>query len=226
MKTTIYTINGDVAKENVVINESIFNTTVDEALLHQSVRIFEANQRTLAAHVRDRREVRGGGKKPWRQKGTGRARAGSNRSPLWIGGGKAHGARNTRSYKGILTRNMRQLALFGTLTRKLADKELFVVESLGNAQTPLKTKTVHDRLASFVQARGHKGSFEGTSIAIITNDRDDAMKRATRNIPNVTIAHPTSLHPHLLLTHRYVIVTTAALETINAIFSQREAAQA
>src|SRR5207244_4311391 len=99
-------------------------------LVHQVVTSMQANARTSVAHTKDRGEVRGGGKKPWQQKGTGRARHGSSRSPIWKGGGVAHGPRNEKVYTKRITQQMRQKALLVTLSRKMRDGEIIFVDAL------------------------------------------------------------------------------------------------
>ena len=224
MNTKLYTIDGGVAKDGFQLDESVFGANANMDLIHQSIRIYEGNQRTNAAHVKDRAEVRGGGRKPWRQKGTGRARAGSNRSPIWIGGGKSHGARNEKSYKGTLPKKMRQAALRGTLTEKLAAKELFVVEAIAIPDT--KTKQAYELLAGFLLKQGSKRTFDATRVLIVTQGTDESLKRATKNLKNVTVTSVSSINPYLLLTNKYVIVTKGALETIHQTFGNQPATRA
>src|SRR5271167_3601336 len=109
---------------------AVFGARWNSVLVKQVLEAQSANKRSPWAHTKDRSEVRGGGKKPWAQKGTGRARHGSTRSPIWIGGGKAHGPRNDRDYSQKVNKKMKRTALFSVLSRKAKDGEVKVFESL------------------------------------------------------------------------------------------------
>jgi len=124
----VYQQDGTV-KGEIELPESVFDSEVNEALLHQVITQYLANQRQGTAKTKGRAEVRGGGKKPWRQKGTGRARVGSNRSPLWVGGGKAFGP-DPRDYSSTIPRKMRKLALISALSSRAKDEKVLVIDSL------------------------------------------------------------------------------------------------
>ena len=130
MKTDIYSKEGKKTG-SVELPENIFGVAWNNSLMYQVVTVMQANARTPVAHTKDRGDVRGGGKKPWQQKGTGRARHGSIRSPIWKGGGVTHGPRNEKVYARELPKKMRAKALFMALSRKLKDGELIFVDSLG-----------------------------------------------------------------------------------------------
>src|SRR3990167_5939340 len=123
MKSDVYNAQGKKAG-SVELPESVFGVKWNDSLMHQVVTSMQANARPSVAHTKSRGEVRGGGKKPWRQKGTGRARHGSSRSPIWKGGGVTHGPRNEKVYTRAIPRNMRAKALFMALSRKLNDNEI------------------------------------------------------------------------------------------------------
>ncbi len=129
MKVPVLNQKGEKVKE-IVLPEEIFNVEINQDLVHQVVLSQRANQRQGSAHTKDRSEVRGGGRKPWRQKGTGRARHGSIRSPLWKGGGVTFGPRNEKSYKKRIPQEMKRKALFMVLSGKLKDNEIFFVDDL------------------------------------------------------------------------------------------------
>ena len=219
MKSTLYTIDGAVSNDNYQIDDSVFAVAPNHDVIHQSVKVFQSNQRTKSAHAKDRAEVRGGGRKPWRQKGTGRARAGSTRSPLWIGGGKSFGPRNEKSYKGVMPKKMRRIALSGALSAKLASNTMFVVESLPLKEA--KTKQAHELLAGFIKKQGFEGSFEKANVLVVLDAADESrmnLKRATKNLPNVTVTAVDSLHPYLLLTNQYVIIVKQAIDALHERF--------
>jgi large subunit ribosomal protein L4 len=129
MEATLYNSKGEKTGK-VTLPESIFGLPWNADLVHQVVTSMADNARTPTAHTKDRGEVRGGGKKPWKQKGTGRARHGSSRSPIWKGGGVAHGPRNDKDYARKVNQKMKQKALLVALSRKMKDGELIFVESL------------------------------------------------------------------------------------------------
>jgi large subunit ribosomal protein L4 len=129
MKVPVLNQKGEKVKE-IVLPEEIFNVEINQDLVHQVVLSQRANQRQGSAHTKDRSEVRGGGRKPWRQKGTGRARHGSIRSPLWKGGGVTFGPRNKKNYKKKIPQVMKRKALFMVLSGKLKDNEIFFIDDL------------------------------------------------------------------------------------------------
>src|SRR5580698_578627 len=150
MKTDIYNLKNEVVGQ-VELPSEIFGVKWREALVKQVLDAQSANRRQPWAHVRDRSEVRGGGRKPWRQKGTGRARHGSTRSPIWVGGGKAHGPRNDRDYSQKVNKKMKRAALFSVLSKKAKDGELKIFESL-TIEAP-KTKSIAPSLKAILAPR-------------------------------------------------------------------------
>jgi large subunit ribosomal protein L4 len=127
MEAKIYNIQGKEAG-NITLPENIFGLPWNADLVHQVVTAMQANARGPVAHTKDRGEVRGGGRKPWQQKGTGRARHGSIRSPIWKGGGITHGPRNDKIYAQKVNRQARQKALLVALSRKYKDGEIVFVD--------------------------------------------------------------------------------------------------
>jgi large subunit ribosomal protein L4 len=129
METKLYNMQGKEAGK-VSVPEAIFGLPWNADLVHQVVESMRSNARAGTAHTKDRGEVRGGGRKPWQQKGTGRARHGSSRSPIWKGGGVAHGPRSDKSYTRTINRSMRHKALLVALSRKYKDGEVVFVDKL------------------------------------------------------------------------------------------------
>jgi len=138
MKAKLYQQNGTV-KGDYDLPDAVFGAEVNEHLMHQVVVQLQANQRQGTSKTKGRSEVSGGGRKPWRQKGTGRARAGSNTSPIWVRGGKAHGP-DPRDYYTVIPRKMKRMALASALSSRAKDEKVMIVESI-SCDAP-KTKTI------------------------------------------------------------------------------------
>ena len=129
LKIKVYNQSATAVKD-LELADKIFGVEANNELLHQAVVAQMANARQVLAHTKDRSEVRGGGKKPWKQKGTGRARSGSNRSPIWIGGGVTFGPTKDRNFKKKINQKMKQKALFMAFSDKLATNSLVILDSL------------------------------------------------------------------------------------------------
>lgn len=128
MEAIVYNKNGKEAGK-IALNDKVFGVAWNADLVHQVATAMMSNRRAGTAHTKDRSEVSGTGKKPWRQKGTGRARHGSKRSPIWVGGGVAHGPRSDKNYEKKLTKKMKAKALMTLLSRKLKDGQILFVDS-------------------------------------------------------------------------------------------------
>src|SRR5437868_4100503 len=141
MKADVYNLNNEVVG-TVELPENIFGARWNSVLVKQVLEAQLANRRIPWAHTKSRGEVRGGGKKPWRQKGTGRARHGSTRSPLWVGGGVTHGPRNDKNFERKVNAKMKAKALYTILSRKLKDGEVVFIDSLSLSQPKAKEAKV------------------------------------------------------------------------------------
>ena len=202
----VYDITGAKTSE-MELNDSVFGVEVNEAVLHQAVVMQLASQRLGTASTKTRGFVRGGGKKPWKQKGTGRARAGSIRSPLWVGGGTVFGP-HPRSYAFRMPRKQRRLAIKSALTAKLQDGELVVLDTI-NFDAP-KTKNVLKLMSDFNVAN--------KKILIVTADMLENVEKSARNIPGVkAIPASSSLNVYDLLYHDKVFVTKEAITRIEEV---------
>ncbi|EIW16550.1 MULTISPECIES: 50S ribosomal protein L4 [Pelosinus] len=207
-KVAVYDITGAKTGE-LELNDSVFGVEVNEAVLHQAVVMQLASQRLGTASTKTRGLVRGGGRKPWKQKGTGRARAGSTRSPIWVGGGTTFGPQ-PRSYAFRMPRKQRRLAIKSALTAKLQDGELVVVDSI--AFDAPKTKNVINMLSGFDAA--NKKSL------IITGEVIENVEKSARNIPGVkAIPASSSLNVYDLLYHDKVFVTKEAITRIEEVLA-------
>jgi large subunit ribosomal protein L4 len=220
MKTSLYNLENK-AVGDLEVSEAVFGETWRPALVQQAIVTQLANRRRPWAHVKDRSEVRGGGKKPWRQKGTGRARHGSIRSPLWAGGGKAHGPRNDKDYSKKLNKKMRQLALRSVLSKKLKNDELRFVESLAIAAP--KTKTAVAALKAFgpqASAKGGSSSRGKRWDVLFVPDRENkALGRAVANLPKTKVLDPGSLNVYDILNYKRILIDRSALPVIERHYS-------
>ena len=204
----VYDITGAKTSE-LELNDSVFGVDVNEAVLHQAVVMQLASQRLGTASTKTRGFVRGGGKKPWKQKGTGRARAGSIRSPLWVGGGTVFGP-HPRSYAFRMTRKQRRLAIKCALTAKLQDGELVVLDGI-NFDAP-KTKSVLKLMSDF--------NVSNKKVLIVTAEMVENVEKSARNIPGVkAIPASSSLNVYDLLYHDKVFVTKEAITRIEEVLA-------
>lgn len=205
METTIYTTQGKKAG-TVSLPEAIFGVKWNDSLMHQVVTSMQDNARTPVAHVKDRGEVRGGGKKPWKQKGTGRARHGSIRSPLWVGGGVTHGPRNEKDYSREIPKKMRAKALFMALSKKHQDGQIIFVDTLG-IDAP-KTAAAKKALVMLAKNEGfEKLATKKRNTAVVASpDMTDAIQKSFSNLGNVKVRSVRDLNPVSVLGATYLII--------------------
>ncbi len=181
---------------------AIFNEPLRRALLSDVVRMQMAGRRAGTAATKTRGEVRGGGKKPWKQKGTGRARAGSTRSPLWPGGAIIFGPQ-PRDYSYDMPKQARRTALRSALAQKLREERLTIIDRIEFTET--KTK----QFVSMLQALGIDDS-----VLVVIDDVDMRVELAGRNVPNAKVLRAAGLNVYDLLRYHHLVVTKAALERI------------
>ena len=191
----------------ISLNDEFFNVEMNAGLLHQAVVLQLASQRLGTHATKTRGLVRGGGRKPWRQKGTGRARAGSTRSPLWVGGGTVFGP-HPRKYGFTMPRKQRRLALKCALSDKVASGDFIVLDDL-QFDAP-KTKSVVKMLGDF--------GIDAKSL-IITLDENENVERSARNIPGVKAINTTGLNVYDILNHTKLFITKAAIERIEEVLA-------
>lgn len=189
----------------VELDKKVFSGEVNEAILHQVIRMYEANQRQGTADTKTRSEVRGGGKKPWKQKGTGRARAGTNRSPLWKGGGKVFGP-HPRDYSYSVPKSVKRLALISSLNAKVNDNDMIVLEDL-KLEKP-KTKEFAAMLGKIKAEQ---------KPMIVLESKDQAVVRASRNIGNLLLRDYKALNAYEILKQKKVVITHKALEALTKL---------
>lgn len=195
-------------KGSLKLPESIFGLPWNSDLVHQVTTSYMSNKRTPVAHTKDRAEVAGGGKKPWRQKGTGRARHGSIRSPLWRGGGITFGPTNERNYDKKVNKKMKTKALFIVLSKKFRDGEVFFVEDF-KVNEP-KTAVARETLAALSKASGLGSllSKKKNSASILLNVKDADVERAMANFSNIEVGEVRNLSILDILTVKNIIIST------------------
>ena len=204
---TLYNVAGQAAGE-IKLNDSVFGVEYNEAVIHQAVVRQMANERLGTHATLTRGLVRGGGKKPWRQKGTGRARVGSIRSPLWVGGGTVFGP-TPRSHAKSMNRKARQLAVKSALSEKLRSNEIVVLDKIGFAAP--KTKDAIKMLAAF--------NVEGKALII---DGDESVMNtvlSARNIPGVKAIAPSGINIYDLVHYTKLFITKSAVEKIEEVLA-------
>lgn len=199
----------------IALPESVFALPWNAALIHQVVTAMQANARTSVAHVKTRGEVRGGGKKPWQQKGTGRARHGSTRSPIWVGGGVTHGPRNDKDYGKKINKKMSAKALFIALSRKFKDAETLFVDEM--RFTAPKAKDAHTILSALSGISGYeKIAHANNAVLIAVPEANESLSKSFRNFGNVKVSTIARINPVEVLQYKHVIFTNpeSALEAL------------
>jgi large subunit ribosomal protein L4 len=204
MQVPVYNVQGEQVSETE-LRDDIFAVAVNKALMHQALLRQLANARLGTHKAKSRGEVRGGGRKPWRQKGTGRARQGSIRAPHWRGGGTVFGP-TPRSYEQKMPRKMRRQALRSALSVKASGAQVMVLDSLDMSEP--KTKEV----LGILQNLGID-----SSALILLPQRDEAILRSVRNLPEVRTLVAQYLNVRDLLKYDYILVPLASLEVIEGI---------
>jgi len=214
MKIAVYNQKGKEIGKTLLPKE-IFAVSLNSDLLHQVVVSQMANRRRTIAHTKTRAEVSGGGRKPWRQKGTGRARHGSIRSPIWKGGGVTFGPRKEKVFKKRVPKKMRRKALFMTLSVKVKKKLLFVLDKL-DIKEP-KTKQISKILENL---RSKIENFEKGSVLIALAEKDEKIILAARNIPKTNTMLARDLNVLDLLSFKYLILPKESVKVIKETFSK------
>ncbi len=206
MEAQIYN-NKAEAVGTVKLDERFFGLSWNADLVHQVIRSLQANRRLKVAFVKGRGDVRGGGKKPWRQKGTGRARHGSIRSPIWIGGGVTHGPTAERDYHQKINQKAKTRALFVILSKKLKDGEMLLLDKLFSVSVP-KTKLaqgVIDKLATITGFE--KISYRsGRRLLLVTPSKDAVAVKSFANLQSAKVMEARDLNPLDLATYKYTII--------------------
>lgn len=185
--------------------ESVFGLGWNSDLVHQVITSLETSKRSAIAHAKGRGEVSGGGKKPWKQKGTGRARHGSIRSPIWKGGGVAHGPNKEENFTRKVNKKMKTKALFTILSRKAREEKVVLLDSLKH-DAP-KTKEAAATLKNLSAQKGMSSLSwkNGSRALVLLPNRDTTVKRSFRNIPSVEVEEIRNINPVDALKYQYVV---------------------
>lgn len=204
LEATIYTQAGKESGK-VTLPEAMFDAPWNADLVTQVIQSMQGNARRGTAHAKDRSEVRGGGRKPWRQKGTGRARHGSRRSPIWVGGGVTHGPRNEKDYTRKINKKMKEKALWTVLSAKLRDGEVFFVDAL-SFDNP-KTKEAKEVLKNIAKVSDSTLATKRKNAAVIAvPEKNEMIEKSFANIKSVLVDEVRMLNPLDLLNNKYLVL--------------------
>jgi len=209
MKTKVYNLEGK-SSSDVELNDKVFGVEVKPEVVHEVFVAISNNKRQPWAHTKDKSEVSGGGRKPWKQKGTGRARHGSNRSPIWVGGGITFGPRNERNYKTKINKKTRRLALKMTLSDRFKSKALWVMDNFDFSEP--KTKVFVDFLS--------KLPAEQKTFLILTDEKDDKLMKMTDNLEKIDVMRAGDVNVYTLLNHQGLIMSKDAVAKLEEILTK------
>jgi len=206
MKVDVYTLTGKKTSETVELPAEIFEAPVNVDLMHQAYMRQLSNARRGTHSTKGRSEVRGGGSKPWRQKGTGRARQGSNRAAQWVGGGKVHTPK-PRSYEKTMPRKMRRAALRSALSVKAAEQEIVIVDEL-KLKEP-KTKEMHTALQKLLG--------EGSALILLPEkgENEELVARSTRNLPYAKTLLASYINVRDLLGYDKIVIPASVIDVLS-----------
>ena len=218
MKVNVYTMEGKVAK-TLEVPENIFGAEWNADLVSQVLYSQASNRRAGTAHTKNRAEVRGSHKKPWAQKGSGRARHGSAQSPLWKGGGVTFGPRNDKNYKKTIPRKMMASALFSLLSAKVKAGKVIFVDTVSTETG--KTKDADMAMKGLTTIEGFKTLCykKPNNVYMTVKKGEDIVKRAFRNLPYMTLHNMDDLNPLDLANTRYLVIANPE-ETIAYLSSK------
>lgn len=219
-EAVVWSAKGEKAG-TVSLPAEVFGARWNADLVHQVVVGMQANARPVVANTKFRSEVSGGGKKPWKQKGTGRARHGSTRSPIWVGGGTTHGPRAERDYSVKINKKMRTAALFSVLSRKLKDGEVIFVESFAFGAPKTKdAKAALSMLAKAADAPALTGKRVNSALIALSSN-DATAKKSFRNIGNVISEEVRNLNVADVLSKKYLVIENPT-ESIAVLSGKRK----
>jgi large subunit ribosomal protein L4 len=202
VKVAVYNQTGKKI-EDLELNEAVFGVKINESLVHQVYLALEANARQPWANTKDKGEVRGGGKKPWKQKGTGRARHGSIRSPLWKGGGVTFGPLNTRNYKQKINKKMNQTAVKSCFLDKALNEKMIVLDSLVSDGKTKQMAELRNKLPGL-----------GKTTLLLNSKDDEKLNLATRNIQKLDMQRIADVNVVDMMHHQYIIITKEGLKKL------------
>jgi large subunit ribosomal protein L4 len=196
--------------------EDVFGLPWNADLVAQVIHSLQTSLRKPVAHTKTRGDVRGGGKKPWQQKGTGRARHGSTRSPIWVGGGVTHGPRNDKNFDRKVNQKMKAKALYTLLSKKFKNGEVIFMDAL-TLSAP-KAKEAKEFLTSIGKVEGFNklSTKKANSLIMALDSKNEAIEKSFRNFGNVRVSESRNLNPLELANYKYVMFVNPA-ESVKAI---------
>lgn len=216
LQVKIYDQAGQEAGE-LELSEKIFRVGWKPRLVHEVAEAQRSSRRRRVAKVKDRAEVRGGGRKPWRQKGTGRARAGSIRSPLWVGGGVTHGPTAERTYEKKINKKARRQALLSALSRKLAEGEILFLDRLEVLEG--KTKRGAEIMKNLSKVEGFKNLNLKKTLVLLPRAEKSSIK-ALRNLKNVEVREARNSNLSELLSHKFILLPQESVKVLENTFAK------
>lgn len=211
MQVKVYNQQGEETG-TMDLPDGIFGVKWNADLVHQVVTSYAANRRRGTAHAKTRGEVRGGGKKPWRQKGTGRARHGSIRSPIWKGGGVTHGPRTEKNYEKKINKKMAKKALWTVLSAKARDDEIVVMDEMNFPEA--KTKHAAAMFKKFSRKEEFSRIEKGNGVLVLLAGKDTAARRALHNLPYTGVEEARNLNAYRALQYKYLLFPKHAIEAL------------
>jgi large subunit ribosomal protein L4 len=219
VKTNVYNQSGEIVSE-LKLSDKVFAVKINEDLIHQAMVTQAANERQVLAHTKTKSEVRGGGKKPWKQKGTGRARAGSSRSPIWIGGGVTFGPRKDRNFSKKINKKMKQKAITMIFTDRLAENNLAVIDKIEMKE--FSTKKFNDFVKKIenVFPNENKTKKSKRSILFVNDIKDEKVVLSSRNLVGFDIINLENINIIDLLKYKNLVITESAIKNINDRYSK------
>ncbi len=205
LEATIFSDKG-AKSGTITLPESVFGAKWNADLVHEVVTSMMANKRAGTAHTKDRSEVSGGGKKPWKQKGTGRARHGSSRSPIWSGGGITFGPRNDKDYSKKINKKTRVKALYTILSRKYSLGSILFVDALSMNEMKTKNASAIMQGWSKVDTFEKINSTKKTGTLMVLPEGDANIEKSFANLPGMTVMKVSEINPSILMTYRHVVM--------------------
>jgi large subunit ribosomal protein L4 len=203
-ESAVYNIKGkEVGK--YTLPEDVFGLPWNADLVHQVVQALQTAARKPIAHTKTRGEVRGGGKKPWQQKGTGRARHGSTRSPIWVHGGVAHGPRNEKNFDRKVNQKMKAKTLYTILSRKNKQGEVIFLDSISMSAPKTKEAKAMIDAMSKVEAFKRLATKKTNALLVALDAKNEAIEKSFRNFGNVHVEESRNVGPVALATYKYVM---------------------
>lgn len=218
MQVDLYNQSGEVI-DKVELADRIFGLELNPELVKQVIDAQRANARQVLAHTKGRGDVRGGGIKPWRQKGTGRARHGSRRSPIWKGGGVTFGPTKERNFSKDINKKMKQKALFMTLSSKLKDNQLAILDiiKLEEQKTKQAAAMMNNSTKWF---QDYKNGKKRDKIMTVVGTKDKMLEKSFSNLSYIELFEARNINPYDILKYKYLLLTKDALPVIESTFKK------